>query len=81
MQVELWYTAASRLPTPDDPSAPLPFDRTTHIQRLFFDIFADENCEPPMLDYKNMVSLCIAIAVKLQEFMALAHSFLIKLGL
>ncbi len=55
-QVELWYTAESRLPTPEDPSAPIPFDRTSHIQALFFDIFSDENCEPPMLDYKNMVS-------------------------
>ncbi|XP_071799466.1 sperm flagellar protein 2-like isoform X1 [Asterias amurensis] len=54
-QVPLWYTSDPRPPTPEDPSIPLPFDRTAHVQRMFFDIFADSTLMPPVLDYTNML--------------------------
>ena len=54
-QGPLWYTTDPSPPIPDDPSKPLPFDRVTHVQSLFFDIFADHSAEPPSLDYTNMV--------------------------
>ncbi|XP_072172673.1 sperm flagellar protein 2-like [Diadema setosum] len=54
-QVPLWYCNDQPPPTPEDPSEPRPFNRISHIQRLYFDIFADTSQVPPVLDYSNML--------------------------
>ncbi|XP_038067047.1 sperm flagellar protein 2-like isoform X1 [Patiria miniata] len=54
-QVPLWYTTDPSPPVPDDPSKPLPYDRVTHVQKLFFDNFADHAVQPPVVDYTNML--------------------------
>eukprot|EP00057_Strongylocentrotus_purpuratus_P034053 XP_793745.3 PREDICTED: sperm flagellar protein 2 isoform X2 [Strongylocentrotus purpuratus] len=54
-QVPLWYSNDQRVPSPEDPTEPSPYNRTLHIQRLFFDIFADTAAIPPLLDYTNML--------------------------
>ncbi|XP_041476082.1 sperm flagellar protein 2-like isoform X2 [Lytechinus variegatus] len=54
-QVPLWYSYEQRAVSPEDPTEPRPYNRTLYIQRLFFDIFADNNAIPPVLDYTNML--------------------------
>ena len=40
---------------PDDPSAPYPYDRTAHVQQLFFEFFTDQKASPMLLDYTNFL--------------------------
>ena len=40
---------------PEDPSAPYPYDRTAHVQRLFFEFFTDQKASPMLLDYENFL--------------------------
>ena len=55
----LWYNNDQRIPTPEDPTEPRPYDRISHIQQLYFDIFADDSFIPPVVDYTDMVKKTI----------------------
>ncbi|XP_078413355.1 sperm flagellar protein 2 [Cetorhinus maximus] len=54
-QVELWFQGETELEVPEDPVAPLPFQRLKQLKKVFFTLFADERRSPPELDYTNML--------------------------
>ncbi|KAM8960886.1 sperm flagellar protein 2 [Pelodytes ibericus] len=54
-QVELWFTANSNECIPENPTEPPPFNRLDHLIKFFFNIFADQQKNPPLLDYTEML--------------------------
>ena len=56
-RVPLWFQGFSHPETPVDPDAPYPFDRLGNLQLAFFDLFADHNSDPPLLDYTRLVRI------------------------
>nr|XP_055053992.1 sperm flagellar protein 2 [Misgurnus anguillicaudatus] len=54
-QVELWFPSDRDHLVPDDPSAPLPFDRLNNFKKFFFTLFASTDSSSVMLDYMNML--------------------------
>ncbi|XP_067885195.1 sperm flagellar protein 2 isoform X1 [Heterodontus francisci] len=54
-QVELWFKGETELQVPEDPVAPLLFQRLGQLKKVFFTVFADESRMPPELDYNNML--------------------------
>nr|XP_023692350.1 sperm flagellar protein 2 [Paramormyrops kingsleyae] len=55
LQTELWFPSERRLPSPDDPSEPLPYDRLANLKKFFFTLFADHTLSPPRLDYEAVL--------------------------
>ncbi|XP_065729297.1 sperm flagellar protein 2 [Phocoena phocoena] len=55
MQAGLWFTGDEDIKIPENPLAPLPFNRQEHLIEFFFRLFADCEKEPPQLDYTQML--------------------------
>ena len=70
----LWYNNDQRVPTPEDPTEPRPYDRISHIQQLYFDIFADDSFIPPVVDYTDMVKKTITAYIN--KFLLYIHTYI-----
>uniref|UniRef100_A0A8C8TQP5 Sperm flagellar 2 n=1 Tax=Peromyscus maniculatus bairdii TaxID=230844 RepID=A0A8C8TQP5_PERMB len=54
-QAGLWFTGDEDAKVPDNPLDPLPFNRQEHLIEFFFRLFADNEKDPPLLDYTQML--------------------------
>ncbi|XP_044088768.1 sperm flagellar protein 2 [Neovison vison] len=55
MQAGLWFTRDEDTKIPENPLEPLPFNRQEHLIEFFFRLFADQEKDPPQLDYTQML--------------------------
>lgn len=53
--VPLWWTSDMHNVISDNPNEPYPYDRTLHIQHLFFTFFTDQKASLQQLDYENFL--------------------------
>ncbi|XP_055080214.1 sperm flagellar protein 2 [Periophthalmus magnuspinnatus] len=55
LQTKMWFPKETVQETPDDPSKPLPYNRSFNLFKFFFRVFADHSSSPPRLDYTSML--------------------------